>query len=203
MICHSPLAVLILLSVAGLCAAGALAATGRANIIDGDTIEIRGERIRLYGVDAPESGQTCRNASGGVYRCGQRAALALADRIGTQAVVCIALDRDRFGRTVSECRVGGENVNAWLVRNGWAVAYRRYGGTRYSAEERAAKATRAGIWSGDFVMPEVYRRAGRSQVSRSRMNCTQLRAAGLSPVRRGSPYYHADLDRDGDGIGCE
>jgi len=203
MICRLTLFVLILASSGALSVAHVDATTGRANVIDGDTIEIRGERIRLFGVDAPESAQTCRDAAGAAYRCGQRAALALADRIGVQTVNCNALDRDRFGRTVSECSVGGENMNAWLVRNGWAVAYRRYGGGRYNADERAAKAARAGIWAGAFVMPEAYRRAGRTPARGNRMNCTQLRASGLAPVRRGSPHYHTGIDGDRDGVGCE
>jgi len=203
MICRLTLFVLISASSGALSVAHVDATTGRANVIDGDTIEIRGERIRLFGVDAPESAQTCRDAAGAAYRCGQRAALALADRISVQTVSCKALDRDRFGRTVSECGVGGENINAWLVRNGWAVAYRRYGGGRYDAEERAAKAAKAGIWAGAFVMPEAYRRTGRTPASGNRMNCTQLRAAGLAPVRRGSPHYHTGIDGDRDGVGCE
>src|SRR5215218_1371902 len=99
---------------------------GRASVIDGDTIEIRGERIRLFGIDAPEAGQTCRGAKGEEYRCGQKAALVLDARIGDGVVTCERKDRDRYGRTVAVCRVYGEDLGAWMVGLGWAVAYHSY-----------------------------------------------------------------------------
>jgi hypothetical protein len=78
---------------------------GRASVIDGDTLEIRGERIRLFGIDAPESGQTCLDAKGRSYRCGQKAALVLDARIGEGVVTCERKDSDRYGRVVALCRV--------------------------------------------------------------------------------------------------
>src|SRR3954447_23103898 len=88
---------------------------GRASVIDGDTLEIRGERIRLFGIDAPESGQTCLDAKGRSYRCGQKAALVLDARIGEGVVICERKDSDRYGRTVALCRVYGEDLGAWMV----------------------------------------------------------------------------------------
>ena len=99
---------------------------GRASIVDGDTIEIRGERIRLFGIDAPESGQMCANANGQSYRCGQKAALVLDARIGEGVVTCERKDTDRYGRVVALCRVFGEDLSAWMVGLGWALAYRTY-----------------------------------------------------------------------------
>src|ERR1700675_2193927 len=87
---------------------------GRASIIDGDTIEIHGQRIRLFGIDAPESRQTC-DADGQTYRCGQQGAFARADRIGHRTVICEPRDTDRYGRIVAICRADGEDLNAWLV----------------------------------------------------------------------------------------
>jgi endonuclease YncB( thermonuclease family) len=88
------------------------ASGGRATIIDGDTIEIRGERIRLSGIDAPESAQLCRKADGAVWRCGQTAAMALAEHIGAATVSCIGNDHDRYGRRMAVCHAGGEDLNA-------------------------------------------------------------------------------------------
>ena len=130
--------------------------TGQASVIDGDTLEIHGQRIRLHGIDAPESGQIC-TAAGQRWRCGQQAALALADKIGRRPVACAARGRDRYGRTVAVCRVAGEDLGAWLIVNGWALAYRRYS-TAYVPHESRARLARAGMWRGEFIPPWDWRR---------------------------------------------
>ena len=91
---------------------------GVASVIDGDTIEIHGQRIRLHGIDAPEGGQTCLDAAGRTWRCGQRAALALQDLIGRRTVTCDERDVDRYGRIVGRCLVGDLDINEWLVVSG-------------------------------------------------------------------------------------
>ncbi|MDE0412482.1 MAG: thermonuclease family protein [Gammaproteobacteria bacterium] len=133
--------------------------TGTARIIDGDTLEVRGSRIRLHGIDAPESAQRCRSG-GRVWSCGREATRALARRIGSHPVACKKRARDRYGRVVAVCRVGGEDVNAWMVAEGWAFAYRKYS-KRYLAEEMAAKAAKRGVWRGDVVPPWDWRRGKR------------------------------------------
>lgn len=130
-----------------------LAIIGRASVIDGDTIEIHGKRIRLFGIDAPESAQTCRDDKGQNYRCGQRAALMLSDKIGQQTVVCDQRDVDRYKRIIAVCRLGNDDLNAWLVREGWAVAYRQFS-RDYVRTEEEAKAAKRGIWAGTFTPPE-------------------------------------------------
>ena len=146
--------------------------TGVPTVIDGDTIDIHGQRIRLHGIDAPESKQVC--ISGGEkYRCGQRAALALSDRIGRGSVTCKAKDTDRYGRVIAACFKGQEDLNGWLVSQGLAVAYRRYSDD-YVGQESAAKAASFGLWSGGFVMPWDWRRGKRlasEQVSTSPSGC--------------------------------
>ena len=117
---------------------------GVASVIDGDTIEIHGARIRLNGIDAPESGQLCQDPRGTAWRCGQQASLALSDRIGRQVVSCQETDIDRYGRSVADCFAGGENLNRWMVREGWAVAYRQYS-TAYVAAEEHARTGQRGI----------------------------------------------------------
>lgn len=133
---------------------------GVASVIDGDTIEIHGQSIRLDGVDAPESSQRC-DIDGRAWRCGQVAANALADHIGRKAVTCHQRSRDRYGRAVALCTVAGENVSAWLVREGWALAFRKYS-LAYVDDETAAKAAKRGLWRGTFIPPWEWRaqRAG-------------------------------------------
>ncbi|MGF1629174.1 MAG: thermonuclease family protein [Kiloniellaceae bacterium] len=140
--------------------ANASAIVGRATVTDGDTLRIREHRIRLHGIDAPESGQTCQDAAGRDYRCGQKAALALSDKIGQQTVSCEERDVDRYGRIVAVCFAGGVDLNGWLVGRGWAVAYRRYS-REYIGAEDEAKSARRGIWDGEFVQPEAWRRGER------------------------------------------
>ena len=132
---------------------------GVASIIDGDTIEIHGHRIRLHGIDAPESAQTCTR-NGSAYRCGKDAAFALADKIGRGVVSCQQRDTDRYGRVVAVCSQGGIDLNRWMVREGHAIAYRKYS-MDYVIAEGEAKAARAGIWAGEFVNPEDFRRGAR------------------------------------------
>src|SRR3954470_770041 len=135
---------------------------GRAAVIDGGTLEIHGERIYLFGIDAPESGQTCLDAKGQSYRCGQKAAQVLGARIGEGVVTCERKDTDRYGRTVALCRVFGEDLGAWMVGLGWALAYRAYS-TRYVPAENLARSRGLGIWAGQFTRPEEWRKVNRRE----------------------------------------
>lgn len=133
---------------------------GRASVIDGDTLEIHGQRIRLSGIDAPESSQQCETMAGEAWPCGRRAAQALDRKIGASLVRCETQSLDRYGRFIATCSAGAGDLGTWLVRSGWALAYRRYS-LAYVDEERAAQADRAGIWSGRFTAPWDYRAARR------------------------------------------
>jgi endonuclease YncB( thermonuclease family) len=133
------------------------AISGVASVIDGDTLEVHGQRIRLHGVDAPEATQLCKDVRGKDYRCGQQAALALADHIGRRPVECEKRDVDRYKRIVAVCRVGSEDLNAWLVSEGWAMAYRQYS-LDYASNEGDARGAARGIWQGDFTAPWDWRR---------------------------------------------
>jgi len=99
----------------------------------------------------------CRDAQGQNYRCGQCAAAALANHIAGGTVSCRALDKDRYGRTVAICYLGSEDLEAWLVSEGWAFAYRRYG-LDYVRQEDAARAAKRGLWAGSFIWPWDWRR---------------------------------------------
>ncbi len=118
---------------------------GTASVIDGDTIEVHGQRIRLHGIDSPESRQLCF-IDGKRWQCGKDAANALADKIARRPVTCEDLGRDRYKRIIAKCSVAGEDLEKWMVTNGWAVAYRRYS-LDYVDEEADAQAVRRGIWT--------------------------------------------------------
>jgi endonuclease YncB( thermonuclease family) len=135
--------------------------TGRASIIDADTLEIRGERIRILDIDAPEPNQPCARTDEdlpqGIWRCGQQAALALADWIGTRTVTCEADKHDGYGRWLAHCSVGGEDVATWLAENGWTVPYRRCKCEVIREASAHAKAEKRGIWNSVFSNPWEWR----------------------------------------------
>ena len=114
-----------------------------ARVIDGDTIEVAGERIRLHGIDAPESGQTCVVGLE-VWLCGQKADHALYNFIGTSPMTCQEQGIDRYGRTIATCSVRGLDIGAWMVMQGWALAYRRYS-LDYVDQERRAQIAGLGV----------------------------------------------------------
>ena len=134
--------------------------TGKPRVIDGDTIEIAGERIRLHGIDAPESKQTCTDKDGKEWRCGQDATFALANLIQNHWITCKGDGRDRYGRLIAVCFAGPYDLNAMMVQRGWALAYRRYS-SEYVDEEADAKANKDGLWRGEFVPPWEWRRGKR------------------------------------------
>jgi endonuclease YncB( thermonuclease family) len=131
--------------------------TATATVIDGDTLEIHGVRIRLQGVDAPESSQQCTDAAGAIYLCGSRAALALSDFINRRPVECFEVDRDQYRRMVARCEVGGANLSKWLVQQGWALDWPRYSKGACAPEQAEARTAGRGIWVGKFVAPWNYR----------------------------------------------
>jgi endonuclease YncB( thermonuclease family) len=168
---------------------------GRASVIDGDTLDIQRTRIRLHGVDAPEAAQTCRDAHGKDWRCGQRAALALAERLGSAPVRCEPLDRDAYGRTVARCSSSGVDINAWLVENGWAVAYRSFS-RAYEAQEMTARAGRRGIWQGTFTTPERFRAERRAPSPVSETAPDGACAIKGNRNAAGACIYHVPGSRD-------
>lgn len=127
---------------------------GTASVIDGDTIRINGTAIRLVGIDAPELRQTCTR-DGFVWWCGQSARTSLAHIAEGQPVSCLAVGRDRYGRTLASCSVNGLNLSSYMVRVGMAIS--AYGGA-YASGERTARLERRGLWSSEFLPPSEWRR---------------------------------------------
>lgn len=117
---------------------------GTASVIDGDTIEIHGDRIRLDGYDAPERGSMCGQVN--VY---QKASLALSDLVGRRTVTCETSGKDRYGRFIATCEVGGQSLAEYMVSEGWARDWPKYSHGAYAYEERSARNARRGVWGLD------------------------------------------------------
>ena len=133
---------------------------GKPWVIDGDTIDVSGIRVRLEGIDAPESEQTCADARGQPWPCGMTATRELKAYLGSRELTCAPTGYDRYRRMLAVCALpDGSDVNAWMVRQGWALAY-DYAGT-YQSEQAEAKAAKRGMWAGTFAAPRDWRQAHR------------------------------------------
>jgi endonuclease YncB( thermonuclease family) len=148
-----------LIVAACLCVSTAFAndLSGQASIIDGDTLEIHGARIRLWGIDAPESNQLCRGEDSIQYRCGATAANNLDSFLNKRPVDCVPVSLDQYRRTVATCSVDGVDLADWLVRNGFAVDWPQYSKGKYDKAQRDADHAGRGIWAGSYVAPWLFR----------------------------------------------
>ena len=139
--------------------------SGIAKVTDGDTIRIEGKKIRFFGIDAPEKKQQCRKPWLNIsfisfsknYPCGQISSDKLKKKINNKLLICKWSNKDRYKRYIAECFKDKINVNAWMVRNGYAVAYRKYS-KKFVSQEIFAKKEKLGLWSGTFMMPWDYRK---------------------------------------------
>ena len=139
--------------------------SGSAHVIDGDTVSIGETRVRLEGIDAPKSAQTCQRRWFGSWPCGTAATAHLVKIIGDKPVSCQPRGLDKYGRTLAVCFVDGRDINAQMVRQGYAWAFVRYS-KDYVAEEAKARAEGLGIWQGE-AMPAWEFRARRWAVAES------------------------------------
>lgn len=205
---------------------------GKAAAIDGDTIELGGQRIRLFGIDAVEASQTCERA-GNIWSCGRDAAAAMSAIVEGRNLQCERRDVDAYGRIVAVCVRDGRDIGRAMVQMGLAVALIEFS-REYAADEELARSRRVGIWAGSFEMPRDFRatdpatvrnerallaeqrarrEANASEAARSfseptrsgvyYRNCREARAAGVTPLYRGQPGYGEHMDGDADGIACE
>ncbi|MEO0772255.1 MAG: thermonuclease family protein [Pseudomonadota bacterium] len=126
-------------------------ALANVRVVDGDTIRIGDQSYRIYGIDAPEIGQSC-----GAWACGKDAANALLGMVRGQAVSCEAVETDRYGRIVARCFAGQRDIGAAMVDAGLAWAFRRFS-TDYAAKEDAARAARLGVWAHEAIPPWQFR----------------------------------------------
>ena len=125
-------------------------------ITDGDTIKINGEKIRFSGIDTPELKQNCIK-EGESDPCGITAKQILIDKIGNNKVICISEGKDQYKRTLAECFVNDESLSSYLVRSGYAFAYRRYS-KKFIIDENYAKFNKLGMWSMEFDYPWDWRK---------------------------------------------
>lgn len=139
--------------------ATAATVSGPATVIDGDTLEIGGERIRLFGIDAPETTQQCYRGAES-WACGEASADQLRSLIGSSALTCRGHEVDQYGRLLAVCMIAGMDLNKLMVAQGWAIAFRRYS-DNYAADQARAQAGKLGMWSSTFVSPEEHRAAER------------------------------------------
>ena len=139
--------------------------TGYAKVIDGDTIKIKGTKIRLYGIDAPESKQICSKPWLSFslitlykdYACGSKTTDLLKQFVKNEILVCKKDSLDRYNRVIAICYKKKRDINSWLVRNGLAVAYTKYS-KKYVINENDAKKEKKGLWAGKFEMPWEWRK---------------------------------------------
>lgn len=212
----------LLALIACSAAAQAQSTSGQAAAIDGDSLEVSGVRVRLFGIDAPEARQTCER-SGHAWQCGQEAAALLRELVQRGSVRCEQQDVDDYGRSVAICAVGRIDLSDAMVRAGLAVALPHFSEAYVSGAE-TARMHNLGIWAGTFEQPGDYRASNPSRepretpraavqvaasVSRNGTqtvfyrNCDAARAAGVAPLYRGQPGYRPPMDADNDGVACE
>lgn len=139
---------------------------GKAYVTDGDTIKINDQKIRLFGIDAPETKQFCKEVYLSFlifnfkrdYRCGEKSTNALKKKIQGKNIRCLVQNnKDRYRRNIGICYLKKKDINSWLVKNGYAIAYRRYS-KKYINDEQYAEDNKLGIWQGTFMKPEKWRR---------------------------------------------
>lgn len=142
--------------------------SGIPKVIDGDTIHINNFKFRLEGIDAPEMRQKCKKELLKIssmigftfykdYSCGKVSKEKLITKISESEIRCISTTKDRYKRYIATCFKGKTNLNQWMVRNGFAIAYRRYS-KKYVSDEEFAKEKKLGIWQGKFMDPEKWRK---------------------------------------------
>lgn len=133
---------------------------GTVRVVDGDTIDVAGQRVRIWGIDAPERAQTCAATPGAwrTYECGRDATAVMDELTRGRRVTCVPRGSPSYGRTVAICSTEAGDLGGAMVRRGWAIDVPRYSHGAYRAEEEVAKREGLGIHAGRFTLPEQWRR---------------------------------------------
>jgi endonuclease YncB( thermonuclease family) len=134
---------------------------GVPRILDGDTVEIRGIKVRLEGIDAPEVNQFCLDDKSQPRECGKGVRDRLIEKSAGRSWTCHVSGQDVYRRSLAFCYVGGEDIQRWMVRSGFALSFRRYSHA-YDADEATAREAHAGLWSGAFIAPWDWRSRNKS-----------------------------------------
>jgi endonuclease YncB( thermonuclease family) len=183
------IAALLILPLGTFCARNVHAqtqVTGIPRIVDGDTVQIGELKIRLLGIDAPETDQICLDKNEQRWACGITARDELINRFGGRSWDCRIAGKDRYGRSLGNCEVEGEDVEKWMVTNGWALSFVRYSNT-YNGDEVTAKTAKAGLWAGAFFAPWDWRsRNSKTTVLGSVSVPTDAQSVLLSSVSAGA-----------------
>ena len=170
---------------------------GGAKAIDGDTLDVSGKRVRLFGIDAPESDQTCQK-NGASWACGKAATEQLSSLVLGQQVDCRGTGVDQYGRMLAVCTAGAEQLNQVMVEQGLAVAYRQYSDD-YAAAELHAMSNHLGIWSSTFMLPSDYRQSKLPPALAS-VPATRQRTNAQPPLWAGGCLIKGNRNRRGEWI---
>lgn len=162
--------------------------SGPVVVTDGDSLRVANHKIRIHGIDAPEARQTCRDETDTEWDCGAMATAFAKQNFAGKSAECAVQDVDRYGRLVARCEIGGDDVGAAMVANGWAVAYQRYTKAYVSSEQRA-KSARLGIHRGTFVPPENWRRGVRLKAKARQGDSSNCLIKG-NISSKGARIYH-------------
>jgi endonuclease YncB( thermonuclease family) len=179
----------------GAVRANATTLTGTARVLDGDTLGIGAERVRLFGIDAPETAQRCRDGRGRSWSCGTNATQRLERLIDGRPVTCRGEARDDYGRLLGICTAGGRELNRELVREGSAWAFVKYS-SAYLDDERQARAARRGVFAAENEAPWAFREkkwttaAGSGEADRARACPIKGNVSGRNRI------YHLPWQRD-------
>lgn len=183
----------------GLCSIEPAAPAGPSGIvavIDGDTLDVGGARVRLHGVDAPENAQSCGTGSGAQWACGDWVTQEASLRFAGRKARCETVDIDRYERIVARCAVDGADIGETLVSEGLALAYVEYS-RAYEAQEAEARAARRGIWRGEVQAPWDWRRAKRAGQGTPDLAPERVEAGGCAikgNISGGGRIYHMPGD---------